>query len=314
MNKINFIKLIFFVLLTTALSSCDNYYKDDYYDNSPTSGKLKVYHNEGLTLHIKNQIFTFGTQYPKAHCEAVSVTENEAIDALLKDSCKAIVITRLLGENETKAFAQKQLAPRYSALAKTGVALLINSATKIKALTIAQVKQLLNTELTVIDSSNTAIKLQAIIDNKNSAVSLYLLDSVIRQKKFGPSTFAVNNSLELIEQIAKTPNAIGFIDFAWLSDKDDLLYKKYQNQIKFISIGRTDTAYFEPNQSSFKTGEYPFTRTLYYLKRGDDFTLAKGFEAFMAGPKGQLTFLKQGLLPLKQPERIIEINMEPLNH
>ena len=83
------------------------------------------------------------------------------------------------------------------------------------------------------------------------------------------------------------------------------------SSIKFISIGRTDTIFFEPNQSSFKTGEYPLTRTIYLLRRSDDFSLAKGFEAFMAGPKGQLTFLKQGLLPIRQAERTIHVNMEP---
>ena len=31
----------------------------------------------------------------------------------------------------------------------------------------------------------------------------------------------------------------------------------------------------------------------------------------MAGPKGQLTFLKQGLLPNKQNERSIKIIIEP---
>ena len=313
MKMSNYLKLFLFTFSLIIFASCNDYYKDDYYDNSPTSGKLKIYHNEGLTLHIKNQIYTFETQYPKAHCEAYSVNENEAIQALLNDSCKAIFISRLLGDKEIKAFEQKQLLPRYSAIAKTGIALIINTENTNKVLTVSQIQELLKGELIVTDSLNNKIKLRAIIDNKNSAVSRYLLDSLIQQDKFGPNVFALNNSLELIENIAANPNSIGFIDFAWLSDKDDLLYKKFQSKIKFLSVGRTDTAYFEPNQSSFKTNEYPFTRTLYYLKRGDDFTLAKGFEAFMAGPKGQLTFLKQGLLPLKQPERAIEINMQPLN-
>jgi hypothetical protein len=30
----------------------------------------------------------------------------------------------------------------------------------------------------------------------------------------------------------------------------------------------------------------------------------------MAGPKGQLTFLKQGLLPVRQAERMIEVKFE----
>lgn len=293
--------------------SCDDYYKNDYYDNSPTSGKLKLYHSEGLSLHVRNQAQTFLSQYHNANIDCIAATESEAIDAFLKDSCKAIIINRLLSESEQKAFLQKQITPRYSALAKTGVALIINSGTKINILSVDQIKQLLNGELIVRDSLSNLIKLTAIIDNKNSDVSHYILDSVLHTSQFGENCFAVSNSLELIEKISTTPNTIGFLDFAWLSDVDDPLFKKYHNQIKFISVGRTDSIYFAPNQSSFKTGEYPFIRTIYLLRRSDDFSLAKGFEAFEAGPKGQLTYLKQGLLPMKQAERNIEINLSPLN-
>lgn len=309
--KNNFFSLI--AVITLIFSGCDNYYKNDYQDNSPTSGKLKVFHEEGLNLHVKNQIYTFEVQYPGSNCENIVAFENECIKALYNDSCKAIMINRLLSENEKKLFAQKQLNPRYSAMAKTGVALIVNSNTKIKTLSIAQIKQLLTDELKVKDSTGSEIKLIGITDNKQSAVSLYLRDSLLNQKAFGKNCFAVESSLELIAKIASTPNAIGFLDFAWLSDKDDALYKKYQNQIHFISVGNGDGNYFEPNQSSFKTGEYPFTRTIYFIRRSEDFTLSQGLETFMAGPKGQMTFLKQGLLPARQQERVIEINMAPLS-
>lgn len=303
-----------FVLICTllVLAACDNYYKNDYRDNSPTSGQLKVFHAEGLSLHINNQAYTFSALYPNVKIQCVQTSETDAIDALLKDSCKAIVINRLLGEKEVTAFAQKQLSPRYSPLAKSGVALITNSNTSLKKLTVAEIKSLLQGELIVKDSLGNNLKLRSVIDNKNSAVSHYLLDSLLYQKQFGPNCFAVDNSLQLLDEISQNKNTIGFIDFAWLSDSDDKLFKKYQDQIKFVAVGRTDTIYFEPNQSSFKTGEYPFTRTIYLLRRSDDFSLAKGFEAFMAGPKGQLTFLKQGLLPVRQAERIINVNMEPI--
>lgn len=291
---------------------CDNYYKNDYNENSPTSGKLKVYHSEGLEFHIKNQAETFSSQYHNVNIELFSRCENEIIDALLNDSCKAIVISRLLSENEKKAFEQKKLFPMHSALAKSGVALITSSNTKINTLSVAQIKQLLNSELTVKDSLGNLISPVAVLDNNCSSVAYYLVDSVVGAKNFGPKCFSVKNTSELLEKISANPNQIGFLDFAWLSDRDDELFIKYSSKIKFLSIGKTDTAYFAPNQSSFKTGEYPFTRTIYLLRRSNDFSLAKGFEAFMAGPKGQLTFLKQGLLPVRQAERIIEVKMEPI--
>ncbi|MBS1635644.1 MAG: substrate-binding domain-containing protein [Bacteroidetes bacterium] len=296
-----------------VLSGCDNYYKDDYVDNSPTSGKLKVFCSEGLVTHVQNQAFTFCAQYSRATVEVVAMNEKDAIDLLLKDSCKSIIITRLLGNTEKQAFSEKQLNPGYSPIAKTGIALITNTATPIDRMTIDQVKELLKNEITLKDSLGRSISPVAVLDNKNSSVCNFLLDSLIQKVKFGPKCFALENTLALIKQISETPNQIGFIDFAWLSDVDDSLFKQVKDKIKFIPLAASGHIYYAPNQSSFKTGTYPLTRTVYFLRRTDDFSLAKGFESFLAGPKGQLTFLKQGLLPIRQAERNIEVKMEPMN-
>lgn len=307
MNKL---KLFFSFGLLVYLCACGDYFKNDYNDTSPTSGKLKILCTEGLELHIQNQAYGFSSEYPRAHIETSLATESEAIDLFLKDSCKAIIINRRLGENEQRSFEQKKLNPAFSPIAKTGVALITNISSSIHALTVEEIKKLLSSELILKDSLGNEISPNVVLDNKNSSVSHYLLDSLLQAKQFGPKCFAMENSLDLIKKIAESKDQIGFIDFAWLSDKDDSLFKLYDGKIKFIAVGRTDTIFFEPNQSSFKTGEYPFTRTVYIYRRNDDFSLAKGFEAYIAGPKGQVTFLKQGLLPNRQPERTIEIKTQ----
>src|SRR3954470_2622547 len=96
-----------------VFASCDNYFKNDYRDNSPTSGKLKVYYDEGLRLHVRNQGLTFEWQYPQAAIQLTESTENEAVQALYTDSCEAIVISRLLNDIEKKAFAGKKYFPKY---------------------------------------------------------------------------------------------------------------------------------------------------------------------------------------------------------
>ena len=311
MNKV--CKYFSVVTLTVAFLSCNEPYKNDYYDNSPTSGKLKIYFSEGLELHIRNQAFTFMSQYHNAEIECNATCETDIVNALLNDSCKAIVMNRLLGENEKKAFGQKDLYPKFSAIAKTGVTLITNINTPLKKLSVKEVKELLSGELTTKDTSGNDLSLSAILDSECSSSTYYLRDSLLGGKAFGPKCFAVNKTKELLEKIAEGKGQIGFLDFAWLSDRDDSLFKAYEGKLKFVAIGKTDTIAFAPNQSSFKTGDYPFTRTIYLLRRSDDFSLAKGFESFMAGPNGQLLFLKQGLLPVRQPERVIEVKFEPLN-
>jgi len=297
------------------LCSCTQYFKNDYVDNSPTSGRLKVVYDEGLSLHARNQAFTFESQYPNAHLELFSSSESDAVQDLYNDSCQAILISRGLTTNEKNAFGNKGFFPKYSAVAYSGVALITSSATAINRLSYEQIIELLSKSFSGRDSANNPVPLSVILDKNNSSVVHYLADSILKGIKFSSSVNILNSTLESINYVAKNKNTVAFIDFAWLSDVDDSISKANKSRIKFICIsGPSSSNAFEyPSQSSFKLNTYPFRRTVYLYRKTGDFTLAKGFESFVAGPKGQLTFLKQGLMPARQSERAIKINMSPLH-
>lgn len=296
-----------------GLTGCDNYFKNDYKDNSPTSGRLKVFYDEGLQRHAKNQAFTFTAQYPRASLDLTACSEDEAIKALFNDSCEAIFLSRLLTASEQKAFESRQYFPKYSAVALSGVALITNVNTAIRALNKQQIAQLLGGDNVLTDSLGQPLKLNALLDRNNSSVVHYLSDSLLEGKKFSANCGVLKSTLEAIEYVANTKNTIAFIDFAWLSDKEDSLVKVYTNKVKFVGVQTQNGAVEFPSQSSFKLGTYPFARKIYVMRKTGDFSLAKGFESFVAGPKGQLTFLKQGLLPNRQAERVIEVKMEPMS-
>jgi ABC-type phosphate transport system substrate-binding protein len=305
-------KKIFQVFLTlvsvVSLSSCADYFKNDYDDNSPTSGKLKVYYDEGLELHVKNQAYTFVALYTNAQVELFRSSESQAVQALYNDSCEAIVISRPLNDKEKKAFESKSFFPSYSEVAKSGILLLTNIQTPISHLSVEEIRATLAQGAPLKDSTGNEIKINILFDKNNSSVIHYMLDSVLRSQKLSSICNILNSSVESINYVANNPNTIAFIDFAWLSDKDDSLFKANQFKIKFLALSklRSDTFYF-PDQSNFKLGNYPLTRSVYVYRKTGDFTLAKGFESFVAGPKGQLTFLKQGLLPTRQSERALKI-------
>lgn len=308
-----YLKKNIFFLSIILLTNCSNYFKNDFDDNSPTSGKLNVYYDEGLMLHIKNQTLTFQSQYPNANLMLYPSSETEAVNALYHDSCEAIVISRLLSIEEKKVFETKLFYPKYSAVAKSAVAIISNSNSTLKKISFEKVVDLLKGLNNVKDSLGNELKLVVLLDKKNSSLTLYLRDSILKEKKFSSSCNVLTSSIEAINYVAKNKNAIAFVDFAWLSDCDDSIFKANINKIKFIAVSKPNSQNFEyPSQSTFKLNTYPFTRTIYVIRKTGDFTLAKGFESFLAGPKGQLVFLKQGLLPCRQSERAIKIKMEKM--
>lgn len=304
-------KLVYLSAFAVLLSACTDYFKNDYRDNSPTSGKLKVYYDEGLRLHVRNQAATFESIYHLASFDLHEVTESDAVLALLNDSCEAIVIERDLSETELKAFASRKYHPQHSIVASTGIALIANRQSGLKYADLLQISALLKNGQALLDSTGKEIDNTVLFDKNNSGVLHYLLDSVVRGKALSNKCTVLNGSLESIDYVATHKNAIAFIDFSWISDQDDPLNKKYDSLIRVIPLAldnKHDYAY--PDQSNFKLGRYPLMRQVYVFRKTGEFSLAKGFEAFVAGPKGQLIFLKQGLLPYRQAERSIHVTME----
>ena len=295
-------------LATLLLAGCDNYFKNDYKDNSPTSGKLKVFYDEALEQHVKNQAYTFEALYRNAQLELFPCNNEEAVQALYHDSCECILISRQLSETEKKAFASRNYFPKFSPVAVSGIALITNVGTHIDSLSYAQVAELLSKPYTTKDSLGNPVNIAVLLDKNNSSVVHYLSDSLLKGGKFSAGCNILGSSLESINHVARHKNTVAFIDFAWLSDADDSISKANQGRIKFIALSPPNSSTYEyPHQSSFKLGTYPLARTIYVYRKTGDFSLAKGFESFVASPKGQLTFLKQGLLPARQSERMVKI-------
>ncbi len=302
--------IILWGLLICIVVACsgEKQQQADEIPNTPTSGKLRVFCEEGISLHLGYQAYTFEKVYKHATITIKPSNEKEAIEGLFNDSCKAIAITRGLSSAETALFNKANLYPQSVFVAKTAIALVCSRNCLDSVITTSQIKALL------AGDTNTSITArQVVFDNQNSGAIRYLKDSLIPGKVFGKNCHAASSTNELIELVKNNKNCIGVMNYAWLSDRDDSITKQWLKDIKIIPVARTvnEVAYF-PDQSNIQTGDYPFCRKIYLIRRSDDFTLATGFITFVAGSKGQIMMLKAGLAPVRQPERVIEVDMNPL--
>ncbi|MCB0410720.1 MAG: substrate-binding domain-containing protein, partial [Flavobacteriales bacterium] len=232
--------------------------------------------------------------------------DKEAVLALYNDSCSGIVISREMTEDEINLFKSKTITPRFSSVAYSGVALITSSISTIDSLSWDNLKM----KLTSIDSSQTSIRF--VLPGNHSGISMFVKDSMCLNQPFASNVSGLNTELDVLKYVSEHKDAVGIIDYALLADRDDPIFKSYEKAFKFVKLSKNGALAQEPNPSTFKLGTYPLTRKLIYYRNSQEFSLSKGFEAFLAGPKGQLLFLKQGLLPYKQQERNIEVKFEPM--
>lgn len=279
-------------------------------NDSPTSGVANLYFDEGLTLHIQNQIYTFKTTYKYANINLRSSNEKECVEALYNDSSKVIAISRPLTEKELAQFKAKNVYPQTSIVAGDAIAFIVSKDFADSTISLIQIAELLKgNDSTLIQGQ----RVKVVFDNANSGSTRQLKDSMIPSGNFGKNCSTANNTKDLILSISSNSLSIGVCDYAWLSDKDDTTTKEFMKTIKILAVSRKNNEIaFMPDQSNIATKDYPLCRSICIIRRSAEFSLGKGIETFIAGPTGQLMFLKQGLPPNRQEERLIEVDMTPL--
>lgn len=300
-SKLIFAPVFYAALFFFACNTSDN--PKDMPD-TPTSGVLKVFCEEGFTLPMKTQANTFLEIYSNSQVDVSYVNEVQAVEGLFNDSCKVILLSRNLSDAEMKKFAAKNLFPKQVCVAKSALAFIVPVSSSDSVFSIAKLKSFLS-------GADTSYKI--VFDNENSGTTRYLKDSLLPGKNFGKNCFAAKNTDELIKTVAAGKKLIGVIDYAWISDGDETITKEILTKVRPLAVSKEEggAGYF-PDQSNIQTRDYPFCRYMYIMRRSADFTLGTGFMVFVAGQKGQLMMLKSGLVPAFRQERVIEANTNAL--
>ncbi|MDP2385530.1 MAG: substrate-binding domain-containing protein [Bacteroidota bacterium] len=288
-----------------CLMSCNDPIKETIAD-SPTSGNLKVFCDKGLELQMKHQAYTFEKTYPGAKINLIYANESDAVNALYNDSCRTIIINRTLSKTEEEKFKSANIYITSMFVGKSAVALIVNPNAVDTTINIDDLAALI-----AGDTSGTIFK-SVIFESEKTGTALYCMDSLLQGKTLGKNCYAASNINDLVDRISKSTTAIGVLDYVWISDRDDSLSKVIYPKIKLLGLAAkgNKNAYY-PDQSNIQTDDYPFTRRMYMIRRGQDFSLAAGFITFVAGPNGQIMMLKSGLAPWRQPERVISVDMKP---
>src|SRR6187551_3098676 len=100
--------LIITLIVTVACGEKDKHGKPA---DTPTYGAIKIAVDESLQPLVEAEIKTFQSIYPNATIGAHYTSEAEAIDLLLKDSVRMIVITRILSPAESDKLQAQKIIP-----------------------------------------------------------------------------------------------------------------------------------------------------------------------------------------------------------
>lgn len=304
-----------FVLNVFALTGCgaENENTKAPARDTATSGKIQISVDESYKPPISSLVDVFMMEYPKTKIEASYVASEQAVLDLMTNKARAILVPRELKSEESEAFKKASIIPKVVKLADDAIALIAHPSQGDLTLTVKELEGIFTGGTkSWSELGEGSGPIRVVFDNANSSAVQYITDRFCKNGKLPENAFATQKTEEVIQYVAKNPGTLGIIGVSWISDLKDPKNQKFFKEINVVAVGEKEgSEFFKPFQYYIALRQYPLSRTLYMLIRESYHGLAHGFSNFAAGQRGQLLFLKAGLLPAYAQIRLMKFKNEP---
>lgn len=300
-------KILPLLLVGVIFISCGSKKRDKNDGNTMRSGFIKIAVDETMRTVIQSEIDVFGGLYP-ADIEPIYTTETEAIELLKIDTVRFAVTTKGLTPAEIQYFKDKSYNPKVIRIAIDAIALITNPANPDSIINVQTLKKILTGEVTnwnEIYPTSKLGKIQVVFDNTKSSIVRYAVDSICKDKPLSTKLNALNLNKEVVDHVAKTPNAIGLIGVSLISNEKDSASVDFTKKVQVMRVSKEDKPdrynSVQPYQYYIYTMKYPLTRNIYIILNDFRGELPTGLTNFITGDKGQRIIKSAGLLPVTMP-------------
>lgn len=312
-NKQQFISVLF--LLTILTSGCHRVRKN--VPDSMLTGHTTISADEAIFPLVNAELDIFHSLYNFSSIECTYGSEYDAINLLLQEKTRLALATRPLNQKEIDFFKSQNINPQSIVFAYDGIAIAVHPENKLNALTTGQISKILSGEILdwkQIPNSGRSGRIVQVIDNESSGIIRSLVDMLKLDKKISGDFRFTGNNRNSIDSVAANPNAIGFLAYNWLSEKESPRVQTDLKKINLLAVSSASVAdstnSYIPTVSTLFDKEYPLMRKIYALYTDPSASLARGFLSHLTSDRGQKIVYRIGLKPENDFQRLIHINKE----
>ncbi len=301
---------LYISLLLISLSACTPRVEVDHRMHE---GNIDFCCDESYANIMAQQVYVFTRTNPGAFIDMTRCTEREALTALLDDSVRLITMTRKLSGAEKNKILENQLNYNETHIAVDAIAFVVNKNNPDSILTTEDIRRIFTGEVTQwseLFPESRLGKVQVIFDNRNSSLVRYVVDSICAPDELYNGVSAVENSLQVIEEVSKRRNAIGVIGASWINAVDSAQVRVRELVVPVRIKKSPDAPAFGPFQAYIASADYPYFRSIYMINTESNNGLCTGFTIFVAGQRGQKIFEKSNISPARIEERVVNLKDE----
>ena len=295
--------ILYLIALSVVMVSCDDTPKRA---DTLSKGTIDISVDETFQPIIDEELKVFDSSYPDAHITIHYKPEAECFKDYFDNKARIILVTRQLSKAEKDLCEQRKIWPTSMAVARDGIAVVVNNESKDTILDMDALKGIL--------TGVYKQKYTVVFDGAASSTVRFITDSVLKSDKLGSNVYAAKGNNDVIDYVSKNPAAIGFVGMSYVyANEDTSRAGTFIKNVRVVAMQNDSTREFlQPYQAYVALKTYPLSRNLYYINSESDHGLGTGFANFLVGQRGQLVFLHAHLFPLQSNLviRDVKINNE----
>ena len=290
-NRLNIFLALF---LTAGIISCKSEReKQNKLPDTPWRGTINISADESFKPVVDELVKVYEANRPKTKINVQYKPEADCFKDFFVDSIRMVIATRRYNEEEKEVMVDSlSVAPSSWVLATDAIAVIVNPSSPDSLFTLSDLKAIL--------TGKFKKKLIPVFDGvKATSTVRFVIDSLLRGDSLTKDAVAARSSTGVIDYIAKTPDAIGFIGISWIGNHEDPQQLSYLKEVRMAGIEShyVPGTYVKAYQENIYSKNYPLVRDLVYTLKENYQGLGYGLAVFMTGDIGQLIFRRAYLVP-----------------
>jgi phosphate transport system substrate-binding protein len=254
--------------------------------SSASADRLVIKGSDTLGAKLVPQLAEqFKAQHPGTTFDIAAEGSTTGIAAIIDGTAEIGMASRRAKTSEVGAAAAKGRHMKPTIVAFDGIAVIVNSANPIKALTKKQVEQIFTGDVTDWSAvGGSGGKISIYTRNTSSGTYSEFKELAMKKRDYAGGSQKMAGNEQIAAEVGKNKNGIGYVGMAYMK----------AGGVKALPI---DGAV--PSVKSVQAHSYPYWRPTFYYTNGDPSGLAKEFLDFTIGPGGQRIVAQVGFVPIK---------------
>lgn len=227
----------------------------------------------------------FAKVHPEVKIALQKTGSGPGAAALIDGRCDIATLSRFMKPEEFKKAVDKGILPASHAIAMDGVCVVVHPSNPVKALTIAQVRDIYTGKIANWkELGGSDEKIVCISRDTSSGTFEVFEEKVMNKEKMTSGIEMVSSNPQALARVSSTTGAVGYVGLGFVDDK-----------VKALQIDG-----IVPSKKTVVDGSYPIARPLFLFTNGypKPGSVLYTFVNFWLTEKGQELIEAKGFVPL----------------